>query len=193
VTSSHLHQTTLCPAWSVTPGPPKFEAWCWEEELAYLIELITSSTVHGHNGGLWTLRHVYICFCQLSGGWNKYQKKHLEWEHKINSKKIGCQCHIVIKYYPHTSTILGCYVSEHDHEIGLANITYTWTSRVAHKKIKYKLAQKIDLREIVRNPNFNFGSGPDMVAGARHPGFSSRWQLQPIHLASRRLSDGTCG
>jgi hypothetical protein len=64
-------------------------------------------------------------------------------------------------------------VSEHNHEIGLVNIAYTWTSRVAREKIKYTLAQKIDLREIVRNPNFNFGGGPDTVAGAQHPGFGS--------------------
>jgi hypothetical protein len=28
--------------------------WCWEEELAYSIELITSNTVH--RGKLWTLK-----------------------------------------------------------------------------------------------------------------------------------------
>jgi len=158
------------------PGPAKFEAWRREEELAYSIELIASSTARGRDGGLWTLRRVYVCSRQLSGGRNKYQKKHPEWERKIDSKKTGCRCRIVIKYYPHTSAILGCYASEHDHEIGLANITYTRTSRVAHEKIKFKLAQKIDPREIVRNPNFNFGGGPDTVAGARHPGFGSRWQ-----------------
>jgi hypothetical protein len=38
-------------------------------------------------------------------------------------------------------------------------------SWVAREKIKYKLSQKIDPREIVRNMNFNFGSGPDTVAG----------------------------
>ena len=63
---------------------------------------------------------------------------------------MGCRCCIIIKSYLYTSAILGCYESEHDHEIGLANITYTWMSRVACKKIKYKLAQKIDPREIVR-------------------------------------------
>ena len=84
-------------------------------------------------------------------------------------------------------------MSEHDHEIGLANIAYTRMSRVVREKINYKLSQKIDPREIVRNPNFNFGGGSDMVTGVQHPGFGSRWQPQPIHLASRRLLDGTCG
>jgi len=56
-------------------------------------------------------------------------------------------------------------VSKHDHEIGLANIAYTWMLWVVREKIKYKLSQKIDLREIVHNPNFNFGGRSDMVIG----------------------------
>jgi hypothetical protein len=38
-------------------------------------------------------------------------------------------------------------------------------SWVAREKIKYKLLQKIDLREIVRNANFNFGGRPNTVTG----------------------------
>jgi len=154
-------------------GPAEFEAWHRGEELAYSIKLIASSTVHSRK--LWVLKRV--CSCQLSRGQSKYQKKILDWQCKIDSKKTGCWCRIVIKYYPHTSAILGCYVSEHDHEIGLANIAYTQMSWVAREKIKYKLSQKIDPREIVHNPNFNFGGGSDMVAGVRHPGFGSQWQL----------------
>jgi hypothetical protein len=33
-------------------SPTKFEAWHQEEKLTYSIELIASSTVHGHDGGL---------------------------------------------------------------------------------------------------------------------------------------------
>jgi hypothetical protein len=128
--------------------PAEFEAWCREEELAYSIELIPSNTVH--RGKLWTLKWTYVCSRQLSGGPKKYQKKFLDWQQKIESKKTGCWCRIVIKSYPHTSAILGCYVSEHDHETGLANITYTRMLWVACEKIKYKLVQKIDPREIVR-------------------------------------------
>jgi len=56
--------------------PAKFEAWHWEEELTYSIELIASSTVH--SGKLWALKHIYVCSCQLSGGQSKYQKKILD-------------------------------------------------------------------------------------------------------------------
>ena len=129
-------------------GPAEFEAWRREEELAYSIELITSSTLHG--GNLWTLKRIYVCSHQLSGGQSKYQKKLPDRQCKIGSKKTGCRCRIIVKYYPHTSAILGRYASEHDHEIGLANIAYTQMSRVAQEKIKHKLALKIDPREIVR-------------------------------------------
>ena len=129
--------------------PAEFDAWCQVEELAYSIELIMSSTMHGGGRGLWMLKRVYICSRQLSGGQSKYQKKHPEWHRKIESKKTGCWCRIVIKFYPHTTAILGHYMSEHDHEVSLANITYTRMSQVAWEKIKYKLAQKIDPRQIV--------------------------------------------
>jgi hypothetical protein len=54
-----------------------------------------------------------------------------------------------LKLQQHYAAILRHYVSKHDHETGLANIAYTRMSWVACKKIKYKLVQKIDPREIV--------------------------------------------
>jgi hypothetical protein len=111
-------------------SPAKFEVWCWKEELAYSIELITSNTMHG--GKLWTLKQTYVCSHQPSRGPKKYQKKFPDQQWKIKSKKTGCQCCIVIKSYPHTSTILRCYVSKHDYEIGLANIAYTQMSQFTH-------------------------------------------------------------
>jgi len=86
--------------------PAEFEVWCWKEELAYSIKLITSSTVHSRGRGLWMLKCIYICFHQLSRGQSKYQKKHLEWHWKIESKKMGCWCCIIIKFYPYTTAIL---------------------------------------------------------------------------------------
>src|SRR6266851_2509107 len=97
-------------------GPSEFEAWRQEEELAYSIELIPSNTVHG--GRLWTRKRTYGCSRQPSGGPSNDQKKFSDRQWKIASKKMGCRCRIIIKYYLHTSTILGHYVSEHDHEIG---------------------------------------------------------------------------
>jgi hypothetical protein len=67
----------------------------------------------------------------MSRGQKKYEKKHPDWQCKIDSKKIGCRCQIEIKCYPHTLTILGHYAEEHDHKIQLANVTYTRLSQAA--------------------------------------------------------------
>jgi hypothetical protein len=126
-----------------------FNAWRREEELCYSIELILSVVKHG--GPLWTKRQVYICSRQMSGGQKKYEKKNPGWHHKIDSKKTGCHCHIAIKLYPNTDTILGNYTNTHDHEIGSDNIAYMRMLGVAREQIKSMLVQKVDQKEIVRN------------------------------------------
>jgi hypothetical protein len=126
-----------------------FNAWCWEEELHYSIELILS--VVKHRGPLWTERRVYLCSHQMSGGQKKYEKKNLGWHHKINSKKTSCHCCIAIKLYPHTDTILGNYMNMHVYEIGSANIAYMWMSGIAHEQIRSMLVQRVDHKEIICN------------------------------------------
>ncbi len=126
-----------------------FNAWCREEELHYSIELIASTVKH--RGPLWTQKQLYICSRQPSGGRKPYEKKNPDWNRKIDSKKKGCCCWVVIKLYPHTDTILGNYMNMHNHEIGSDNIAYTWMSSVAWKQIKSMLVQKVDHKEIVCN------------------------------------------
>jgi hypothetical protein len=126
-----------------------FHAWRREEELTHSIELIASSTVSG--GRLWLQKRVYVCARQLSGGPNKYKKKFSHRFRKIGTKKTGCRCRIVIKRYHHTPTVLGRYVSGHDHDIGVGNIAYMRLSRTARETVKTMLIQQIDRRAIVRN------------------------------------------
>jgi hypothetical protein len=85
----------------------------------------------------------------MSEGQKKYEKKHPDWQRKINSKKIGCHCQIKIKCYPYTLTILGRYAEEHNHKIQLANVAYTCLSQAAWDQIKIMLKQKVDQKEIV--------------------------------------------
>ena len=128
-------------------GIAEFKAWLKEEQLSKLIEFALSSTKTGT--WLWTTKRTYICSRQMSGGKKVYEKKHSDWQCKLDSKKTGCRCHIEIKYYPHTLTILGHYKEEHDHEIRLANIAYTHLSQAACDQIKVMLKQKVDPKEIV--------------------------------------------
>ena len=73
----------------------------------------------------------------------------------IPSKKTGCHCEVLIKQYLHTSTVLGRYVADHDHEIGAANIAHTRLSGTTWEQIKMMLIQTIDHREIVSCRNQN--------------------------------------
>jgi hypothetical protein len=125
----------------------KFDKWCQDKGLAYSIELITSTVVSENS--LWTEKRHYVCSHGHSGGTSKYQKKHPKCQHKNESKKTNCHCKIIIKSYPHTSTILGCYQDEHNHKVGLANITYMQMLQSARQQIRGMLECKIDPREII--------------------------------------------
>jgi hypothetical protein len=126
----------------------EFDAWRRQEELAYSIDLIASRVARGNK--LWTLRRLYVCSHQLSGGKKTQQKKCPDRKTR-DSKKTGCRCKIVIKRYPHTPIVLGRYEEEHDHEVGIANIAYTRISSASREQIKNMLEKKIDPREIVRD------------------------------------------
>lgn len=131
--------------WAIEwPNIAEFEIWLKEEQLAKTVEFVLSSTKTGN--WLWTEKQTYVCSRQISGG---LKKQHSDQQFKIDSKKTGCRCQVVIKHYPHTLTILGCYTEEHDYEIQLANIAYTRMSHVACDKIKVLLKQKVDRKEIV--------------------------------------------
>jgi hypothetical protein len=110
-------------------GIAEFDTWLREEQLAKSIEFTVSSTKPGT--WLWTKKLTYVCSRQMSGGKKKDEGKYPDRQRKIDSKKTGCLCQIQIKFYPHTQTILGRYTQEHDHEIQLANVTYTHLSHSA--------------------------------------------------------------
>ena len=110
----------------------KFQTWCYKEEHVYSIKLIVSTSWAGRVN--WSGCQLFVCRHEESGGRKTpYQKIHPDWKHKIGTKKSGCGCHVIIKLYPHMSTILGCYISQHDYEIGSANIAYTHLSSAARE------------------------------------------------------------
>jgi hypothetical protein len=127
----------------------EFHTWCREEELAYSIELIGSTVRDGKKNPFWMKNRLFVCSHQSSGGKSKYQKQFPDRQRKTEDKKSGCQCKIWIKLYHHTPIVLGHYETEHDHEIGLANIAYTRMLRGAREQINNMLMQKVDPREIV--------------------------------------------
>jgi hypothetical protein len=129
------------------PNLAAFDAWRRNKELAHSIELIKSTVAS--SGQVWTLRRIFVCSRENGGGRYKYVKKHPEWKRKIPSKKTDCPCNIVIKCYPDTERILGCYEREHNHLIGIANVPFTRLSARSRKRMRDMVSQKIDPREIV--------------------------------------------
>ena len=124
----------------------EFEMWHQVEECASSIELIASSTQTGVN---YSQSQCFVCRRQYSGGQRKYQKKHPSRKRKIRNRKSRCHCHVLIKFYPYTPTILGRYVAEHDHKIGKSNIAFTRLSGTTQERVKTMLTQKIDRDQIV--------------------------------------------
>ena len=140
----------------------KFKLWRQMEECLSSIEFIVLTTRTKSNA-LWSWCQHFVCRRQASRGEKIYEKKHPEWKRKTGTKKSGCGCHIDIKQYPHTSTILGCYAAKHDHEIGTANIAFTCLSSDTWEQIKTMLTQKINCREIMSCQNQN-----SLAAGLIH-------------------------
>src|SRR6267142_408410 len=126
-----------------------FEAWHREEELAYTIEILSSSRYYGGPTSLWTLCHVFVCGCEYPGGKSKYVRKCPDQCQKVPSKKSGCCFRLVIKFYLNMSIILGHIERDHDHEMGIPNLIHTRISHRAQARIKIMLRQKINPREIV--------------------------------------------
>ena len=127
----------------------KFDTWCQIEELTYSIEFITAWVTNGK--ALYLEKHDYVCSRQVSRGEVPYQKKDPNWQHKIESKKSGCTCQITIKQYHYTKMILGRYTEEHDYELDVKNIAYTWLLREAQDQIRLMLHWRVDPWEIVQN------------------------------------------
>ena len=75
-------------------------------------------------------------------------------EQKIPSKKMGCPCNIVIKCYPNTEIVLGHYKNKHNYLIRIANAPFMRLTARSQVQIRKMVVQKIDLREIMCNPEY---------------------------------------
>jgi FAR1 DNA-binding domain len=126
----------------------EFDAWRRQEELTNSIELLVSKT---RSGKEYKEKRVYVCSREPTGGEKPYPKKHPERIRKRESKKTGCRCQITIKIYYDTSTVLGKYDADHDHEVGAENVACMWMSHAARNKIYQMLTQQMDPKEIVCN------------------------------------------
>lgn len=73
-----------------------------------------------------------VCARHTRSGRKKYVKKYPDRVRKVPSRKLegtGCPASISYKTYFDTDEVRVCYMSEHSHEIGLANLPFTKRGR----------------------------------------------------------------
>ena len=100
-----------------------FKIWLDNEQTTQSIELRPLKIERG--SALYMTNQIFHCMCNRTGGVKHYQKKTTQ-ERKIKSKRLagGCPCLVQIKMYPHTVVVLGKYISNHSHAIGMENLKF---------------------------------------------------------------------
>ncbi|KAF9454066.1 hypothetical protein P691DRAFT_717884 [Macrolepiota fuliginosa MF-IS2] len=110
----------------------EFNEWRQGEEERTMCEFVKGDT-HGSKAVPPRFKdHTkLVCARHSRSGRKKYVKKHPERVRKVPSRKleVGCPASISYKTYFDTEQVRACYISQHSHEIGLANLPYTRRGR----------------------------------------------------------------
>ncbi|KAA1468037.1 hypothetical protein DENSPDRAFT_743872, partial [Dentipellis sp. KUC8613] len=112
-----------------------FEAWREKEEEDKVVEFVKGDT-HGSKAVPPRFKeHVkLVCARHSRSGRKKYVKKFPDRVRKVPSRKLegkGCPAAISYKTYFDKEEVRVCYVSQHSHEIGPANLPFTRRGRRA--------------------------------------------------------------
>ncbi|KAH7885986.1 hypothetical protein F5I97DRAFT_1876854 [Phlebopus sp. FC_14] len=119
----------------VFPNIAAFQQWRAQEEENQMVEFVKGDT-HGSKAVPPRFKdHTkLVCARHSRSGRKKYVKKHPERVRKVPSRKLegqGCQASISYKTYFDTEEVRVCYISEHSHPVGLANLPFTRRGRRA--------------------------------------------------------------
>ncbi|KAH7930499.1 hypothetical protein BV22DRAFT_1000537 [Leucogyrophana mollusca] len=117
------------------PSLAAFQEWRNHEEETQMVEFVKGDT-HGSKAVPPRFKdHTkLVCARHSRSGRKKYVKKHPERVRKVPSRKLegqGCQASISYKTYFDTEEVRVCYIAEHSHAIGLANLPFTRRGRRA--------------------------------------------------------------
>ncbi|KAI0039098.1 hypothetical protein FA95DRAFT_1684413 [Auriscalpium vulgare] len=112
-----------------------FQAWRAKEEEEKVVEFVKGDT-HGSKAVPPRFKdHVkLVCARHSRSGRKKYVKKFPDRVRKVPSRKLdgkGCNASMSYKTYFETDEIRVCYISQHSHEIGVANLPFTRRGRRA--------------------------------------------------------------
>ena len=131
-----------------------FKDWLDNEQTAKSIELRPSKIERGT--ALYTTNQIFRCARNGTGGVKPYQKKTSR-ERKIESKRIasGCPSLVQIKTYPHTDVVLGKYISDHSHAIGMENLKFIRMRDSTREMIARMVRYGKNDKDIVSDPLSN--------------------------------------
>ncbi|KAI0756865.1 hypothetical protein C8Q80DRAFT_1130895 [Daedaleopsis nitida] len=121
-----------------------FEAWRQREEEEKMVEFVKGDT-HASKAVPPRFREhtKLVCGRHSRGGRKKYVKKYPDRVRKVPSRKLdgmGCPASISYKTYFDSDEVRACYVSEHSHEIGHANLPFTKRGRKAQAEMEARVA-----------------------------------------------------
>ncbi|KAF7307118.1 hypothetical protein MIND_00505200 [Mycena indigotica] len=107
--------------------------WKAKEEENNVVEFVKGDT-HGSKAVPPRFKEhtKLVCARHSRSGRKKYVKKHPERVRKVPSRKLdgkGCGASISYKTYFDSEEVRACYISEHSHEIGPANLAFTRRGR----------------------------------------------------------------
>ncbi|KAF4573136.1 hypothetical protein EYR36_007646 [Pleurotus pulmonarius] len=119
----------------VFPNIEAFHAWRVQEEETQMVEFVKGDT-HGSKAVPPRFREhtKLVCARHSRSGRKKYVKKHPDRVRKVPSRKLegqGCPASISYKTYFDSDVVRACYMSQHSHEVGLANLPFTRRGRKA--------------------------------------------------------------
>lgn len=121
--------TLQWPSWEV------FKLWLKEFKEESVVEFIYHKTQEGRTNiqGAYEARKTYRCGRRAKS--SQYDKKLPDRKQNVPSKRTGCKCTLVVKTYHGISQVLGCFINEHSHELGQANLITTNLSADDRKRI----------------------------------------------------------
>ncbi|PFH54862.1 hypothetical protein AMATHDRAFT_38092 [Amanita thiersii Skay4041] len=117
-----------------------FERWRAAEEEEQMVEFVKARNLHGDTHGSKAVPPRFkdhtklVCARHSRSGRKKYIKKYPERVRKVPSRKLdgmGCPACISYKTYFDTEQVRACYLSQHSHPIGPANLPFTRRGRKA--------------------------------------------------------------
>ncbi|KAG2022996.1 hypothetical protein CC2G_000702 [Coprinopsis cinerea AmutBmut pab1-1] len=133
-----------------------------------------------------------VCARHSRSGRKKYVKKHPERVRKVPSRKLegqGCPASISYKTYFDTEEVRACYISQHSHEIGLANLPFTRKGRkaaVEREKEKRAAKNATNVASTSSSPSAS-ATGPPATSVPPDPPTSHLTSPQPMSPPSQHM------